>query len=251
MRKGARFKGVYWRQLFLTAGMVLLTLGLLGASFFALSYNYAKQERSNELEEKARIVSQLSAEYLETGGISDPGSFRRLLSYAASVSRVDFLVCDTSGQILVSTDVTRAVEGKALPDSITQQVLDKGFYSRKGDLGGLYTAARFLVGVPVTSQSGTCVGMVFAVAATTALDNLWQGFIGLFLMTAFVALMVAFMASSVTTMRQIQPIREMVQATRRYADGDFDIRMNDYGRDDEIGELAASFNNMAESLQQT
>lgn len=27
--------------------------------------------------------------------------------------------------------------------------------------------------------------------------------------------------------------------------------MNDYGRDDEIGELAASFNNMAERLQQT
>ena len=52
-------------------------------------------------------------------------------------------------------------------------------------------------------------------------------------------------------MRQIQPIREMAKATRRYAEGDFDIRMNDYGRDDELGELAASFNNMAENLQQT
>ena len=49
----------------------------------------------------------------------------------------------------------------------------------------------------------------------------------------------------------IQPIREMAKATRRYAEGDFDIRMNDYGRDDELGELAASFNNMAENLQQT
>ena len=49
----------------------------------------------------------------------------------------------------------------------------------------------------------------------------------------------------------IQPIREMAAATRQYADGDFDVRMNDYGREDEIGELAASFNNMAESLQQT
>ena len=46
----------------------------------------------------------------------------------------------------------------------------------------------------------------------------------------------------------IQPIREMAKATRRYAEGDFDIRMNDYGRDDELGELAASFNNMAENL---
>jgi signal transduction histidine kinase len=80
---------------------------------------------------------------------------------------------------------------------------------------------------------------------------MWQAFVGLFFMTAVVVLMVAFMASSVTTMRQVQPIREMAQATRRYAEGDFDIRMKDYGRNDEIGELAASFNNMAESLQQT
>ena len=95
------------------------------------------------------------------------------------------------------------------------------------------------------------MGEVFAVAATTSLDNMWQGFIGLFFMTAFVVLMISFMASSVTTMRQIQPIREMAAATRQYAEGNFDIRMNDYGREDEIGELAASFNNMAESLQQT
>ena len=52
-------------------------------------------------------------------------------------------------------------------------------------------------------------------------------------------------------MRQIQPIREMVQATRSYAAGNFDVRMQDTGRSDEIGELAASFNNMADSLAET
>jgi len=30
-----RFRGLYWRQMHVTVGMVLLTLGLLGASFFA------------------------------------------------------------------------------------------------------------------------------------------------------------------------------------------------------------------------
>ena len=37
-----RTQSLYWRQLFVTAGMVLLTLCLLGASFFSLSYNYAR-----------------------------------------------------------------------------------------------------------------------------------------------------------------------------------------------------------------
>ena len=37
-----KFRGLYWRQMFVTVGMVLLTLFLLGVSFFSLSYNYAR-----------------------------------------------------------------------------------------------------------------------------------------------------------------------------------------------------------------
>ena len=33
------FQGLYWQQMFITTGMVLLTLALLGAAFFSLSYN--------------------------------------------------------------------------------------------------------------------------------------------------------------------------------------------------------------------
>jgi len=52
-------------------------------------------------------------------------------------------------------------------------------------------------------------------------------------------------------MRQIQPLTEMVKATRAYAGGDFDVRMQETGDCGEISELAASFNAMADSLQET
>ena len=41
----------------LTAGVVMLTLVLLGTSFFALSYGYALDERSEEMQDKATDVS--------------------------------------------------------------------------------------------------------------------------------------------------------------------------------------------------
>ena len=84
-----------------------------------------------------------------------------------------------------------------------------------------------------------------------SLMSMWRSFIGLFFMTSAIILLISFVASSLTSMRQIQPIREMVQATRSYAAGNFDVRMQDTGRSDEIGELAASFNNMADSLAET
>ena len=43
----------------------------------------------------------------------------------------------------------------------------------------------------------------------------------------------------------------MVQATRAYADGNFDVRMQETSSGGEIGELATAFNAMADSLQET
>ncbi len=253
-----QFHGLYWRQMFVTAGMVFLTLLLLGASFFSLSYNYARGQKSEEIMAKTRVMSQLSINYLENGRYmdiedlrSDP-DFQQLATFAAIVSDVHFMICDTEGHVLLTTD--QSLEGKVItmPESMSREILEKGASARRDSLGGLYESRRFVVGVPaVNPETQEVVGEVYGVSTTTSLDSMWQGFIGLFFMTAFVVLMISFMASSITTMRQVQPIREMVQATRRYAEGDFDIRMNDYGRDDEIGELAASFNAMAESLQQT
>ena len=253
-----RFQGLYWRQLFVTAGMVMLTLFLLGASFFSLSYNYARSQQSDELLDRAEIMSRLSVDYLESGRYlniedlrNDPG-FQQLASFGATVSDVQFMICDTEGHVLLSTDENLSGKVVTMPEEMTREILEEGSTSRRDDLNGLYEQKRMVVGVPVVNRdTDRTVGVVYAVSLSTSADTMWQGFVGLFFMTAFVVLMIAFMASSITAMRQVQPIREMVQATRQYAEGDFDVRMKDYGQRDEMGELAASFNNMAESLQQT
>jgi len=253
-----RFQALYWRQMIVTVGMVLLTLSLLGASFFALSFNYARNQRSDEIENTARVMSQLSVSYLESGRYltieelqSDP-DFQQLARFAAVVSDVHFMICDKEGHVLLSTD--RNLDGKSLtmPQDMTREIMDEGVTSRRSNLNALYDQKQFIIGVPaVNAATQEVVGEVFAVSPMRSLDAMWKGFVGLFFMTAMVVLMISFMASSIATMRQIQPIREMVWATHQYAEGNFDVRMNDYGRGDEIGELAASFNNMAESLQQT
>lgn len=246
-----RFQGIYWRQLLVTAGTVMLTLVLLGASFFSLSYNYARDQKSEELESKAQMVSQMAANYLEGYPDHHQEDLRQLATFAATVSDVDFLICDLEGRVHLSTDQT--MEGKVvtMPHEMVQNVLNEGSSSQWSTMGGQYASRRLVVGVLAYSLNGDAAGMAFAVSTSDSLFSMWHGFVGLFFMTAFVVLLIAFMAASITAMRQVQPIREMVQATRRYAEGDFDVRMKDYDRGDEMGELAASFNNMAESLQQT
>ena len=252
------FHGLYWRQLAVTVGMVALTLVLMGVSFFSLSYNYARGQRTDELLVRAQAVSKLSVRYLETGRylsmeeLQEDEQFRQLAATAAVISEMDILVCDTDGHVLLSTDETMAGQSINIPQSVMEKVLSDGTWSGRSRLDQIYQNKQFIGGVAVVNPtSGKTLGAVFTVSTSASIDDLWRAFAGLLLMTAFVVLMISFMASSITTMRQIKPIREMARATRQYAEGDFDIRMNDYGREDEIGELAASFNNMAESLQQT
>ena len=139
----------------------------------------------------------------------------------------------------------------AIPQEITQEVLTgSGLYQGRSSLGGAYTAKQFVVGVPVQDGDQT-IGMVLAVMNARSVMGMWRSFISLFLMTSAIILLLVFIVTSLTSMRQIQPIREMVQATRAYAAGNFDVRMQDADRGDEIGELAAGFNNMADSLAET
>ena len=77
--------------------------------------------------------------------------------------------------------------------------------------------------------------MVLAMIDASQLMRLWRSFTGLFFMISAVVLLIAFVASSFMSMRQIQPIKEMVRGTRAYAAGNFDIRIEDEGRGDEIG----------------
>ena len=252
------FRGLYWRQMFVTVGMVALTLVLMGVSFFSLSYNYARGQKTDELLVRAQAVSRLSVRYLESGrylsmeDLQKDEQFRQLTVTAALISEMDILVCDTDGHVLLTTDTS--MEGKTvlIPPAVMDKVLTNGTWAGSSRLDQIYSSKQFIGGVSVVNpMTGETLGAVFTVSTSASIDNLWRAFAGLLLMTSCVVLMISFMASSITNMRQIKPIREMAQATRQYAEGDFDIRMNDYGREDEIGELAASFNNMAESLQQT
>lgn len=252
------FRGLYWRQMSVTVGMVALTLTLLGVSFFSLSYSYARGQKTDELLVRAQAVSRLSVRYLETGRylsmeeLQEDEQFRQLAATAAVISEMDILVCDTEGHVLLSTDEAMEGQSISIPQPVMEKVLSDGTWAGRSRLDRIYDSKQFIGAVSVVNPATEkALGAVFTVSNAASIDDLWRAFAGLLMMTAFVVLMISFMASSVTTMRQIKPIREMAAATRRYADGDFDVRMNDYGREDEIGELAASFNNMAESLQQT
>ena len=89
---------LYWRQFMLTAGMVLLTLALLGVSFYALSYNYTLSEKRQEMRDRAVLVAQLSVDYFTAGEDAER---------EVRVGRAELLVADRR-EVLTGRDVGAA-----------------------------------------------------------------------------------------------------------------------------------------------
>jgi len=252
-----RFQSIYWRQFALIAGMVLLTLLLLGTSFFALTYTYIMTEKKDEMVEKAELMAELSATYADDFPI--PGHFgddnqgiRIIAQVASSLSDIDFLIWDTQTNTLLTTDTTLEGQEVSIPSAISKRIQEGKNYSGMTTLN-IYPSTKYVVAVPIYEEGGESDihGMVIAATETESLTEMWRAFLGIFGMTSITVLLIAFVASSVTAMQQTKPIQEMAAATRRFAEGNFDARVQSYDRDDEVGELAEAFNAMAQSLQQT
>ncbi|MBQ2178213.1 MAG: HAMP domain-containing histidine kinase, partial [Oscillospiraceae bacterium] len=175
---------------------------------------------------------------------------QELASFAGSVTDEDFLICNLNGNVLLTSDASLANRVLTLPKEVTKGVLEGKSRFQRTTLGNIYEEKRFAVGVPIVSL-GQTVGLVLAVTEAAALTAMWRGFVGMFFMTAVTVLLLSFVVSAWVSMRQSRPIREMAEATRRFADGNFDVRMHEYEDSSEINELAVSFNNMADSLQET
>ena len=253
----SRFHSIYWRQFSLTAGMVLLTLLLLGTSFFTLTYTYIMSEKKEELQEKAVMMAELSATYSRDYPLYSPifggenQGIRIIAQVASSLSDIDFLIWDTQSNTLLTTDNRLEGQEVALPAKITDKVLAGGSYAGMTALN-IYPSSKYVVAVPIYAVgTGDIQGMVLAVTEAQSLTGMWRGFLGIFAMTSITVLLIAFVASSITAMQQTRPIQEMAAAARRFAEGNFDARVQPTDRDDEVEELAEAFNAMAESLQQT
>ena len=234
---------LYWRQFMLGAGMVLLTMVLLGVSFYALSYNYTVSEKRSEMRDRANLIAQLSVSYLlpsDEAAATQEDALRALAGVASRMTDVDFLICNRDGDVLLTSDAGLVGKSVRVPEEIVTRTFAEGDGYEGRSTVGVYEQKKFVVGVPMTGEDGAVLGLVLAVMDGTALMEMWRSFIGLFFMLSAIILLVAFVASSVTSMKQIKPITEMVQATRAYADGNFDVRMQETSSGGEIGELAAS-----------
>lgn len=243
------------------AGMILISFLLLGAAFITLSYQYTIREKRGGMERNAMNIASYTGSVLSRGGNVDDPVYRMYVTSVAQIADAYVIVSTPEGVIAYASDGTvvsntlglesSSLAGLSLPASVVSQLESSGAYAAMTTLGGLFSEKRYVAGIPVklTDAKGPyTAGIVFVAAETASITELWRAFANIFFFTSVVVMCIAFITTSVTSLRQTKPLKEMAEAARKFGHGEFETRVEVGERQDEVGELAEAFNAMADSL---
>ena len=247
-------KSSFGRSFSTVATILLLALTVLGASFQLLVKEYLTETTIAGLRSDADAIANLAAAYSIEGSLSSR-EFLLNLDVASQVSEADIVICDNSGQVVLCSDALSGCEhqGLRLNREYLEKVLTTGSDVATGVIRGLYSDRRYVVSVPINSDSGALVsGIVIVSTPTLTTAKILSRISNIFLTTAVFVVLISVLAVTVFARRESKPLRDMARAANAFGHGNLDARVKvEDSSSEEMEELAVAFNNMASSLQKS
>ena len=240
-------KSIYFKNFLSTAAMVLLSFMIIGLALIFLGQNFIISSHRDDMKSNAITVTRMLGSTDESE-LSD-WETRITLSGAAEVSGNDILLTNSDGLIVSCSDDPGKCPhiGQRIGASFMYTLQNSGELNMVSDLDGLYTSPRYVYAMPV----GDDAGYVFVSTLRSNIMGAWDAFFWVFFAVTLAVLSLALVMSLVISKKLAEPLDEMTAAARRFAHGDFSVRVREDKGTDELAALTSSFNAMADSLERS
>ncbi len=276
LRKGrkkvkTKGSGLFKKYFLTTIAIILASFAVAGGALMLFVSATWLNERSNSLVTTTESVTESIGDAFR-GDYMGSGRGKIILvcntlEQTSSAVSADIFVINDAGKVVYCKDTLSgngfSNDGKCsihgsytVPAEILEVLGRNETYKGTGDLGGQFTSPNIIVACPITAEGGEFRG---AVVATKSIgDGLLPYVLTIFKMFVYstlFAFIVTFIIVYLITYRQIKPLRQMSEAAKKYANGDFSdrIEVRKTGKmirlPTEIDELSESFNSMAKALE--
>ncbi len=252
-------KSLFRKYLKITSFTILISFFLLGLVMLAFSTSNWQEEKQSLLERNVRSVASIAAQ--STVKVSD-GEFvitreqgEKLQAFMTAFAEnidSDIFIADLNGSVIASAygsgDTPRQMN---ISEELVSMAVNSQYIGQTS-MDGMYDSPRYAVGAPISvtlAEDGTQapVGVVFASCSFRSFSDYRSNLLQMFLLAAVAAFMVSFCIVWLYSYSLVKPLRDMAAAARSFGEGNFSMRVPVTGND-EIGQLAIAFNNMAGSL---
>ncbi len=243
---------LFKKQFGAIALIVFLSLSSILIILTFMYNHYLAEEKYKTLQKSCESVEN----FVEMGIAKQDNGYNEYAVYyimhnLANVSEFDIFVTDESGVVKIcgceEWNVGGTCDHTGMQFDIS--VIDQIIMGQRNTLSTLdiYNSPHYTSAKDIVNEGGEKVGYVIATDSIDEAKNLMKRIAHIYVISAIVPLLLMFVAISVMTYRLTRPLRLMSDAAKAMAKGDFSRRIP-VTRDDEIGELAVSFNQMTNSL---
>lgn len=251
-------KSLFAQYLTISLIIVLLSFVILGTMLVFFVARYSSEEKQSLLIENANQVADLVAEKTVTINDSvymgkDETEWITSIIETVSLSiNADVFVTDEKGHTLLCNNKEYCTHTKTdIPAEICDTAKQNELFT-SSDLGGMYETPRYVAVVPIITEIGTntkaeTIGFVIAATETTAFSDFTGEITKIFFYAAIATFAIVVCIMWFFSYKMIKPLRQMSIAAKRLANDDFSVRVP-VTSSNEIGTLAKTFNEMADSL---
>ncbi len=252
------FKSVFSK--YVSAFMLILVVSFLiviVVSSAAIG-RYSGANKREIMAQSANVISScISNEISDISGENDDSFINEKkekiqdLLKVATINADDVAVafCDREGNAISFSGVAeeKLSKNEPIPKEALNDLNEGKNYYTFGYAKGMFKHMQAVYASPVFNEKGEVLGAVYISSTSLMMVDLWGTLFRIVMGSVIWVLIAALIAVYFISERVISPLREISSAAKRFAAGQFDVRVPVRGSD-EVAEVAKAFNNMAESL---
>ena len=251
MKKKVRFFQSVNFKIALTIILILvISIQIIGAYFIRGLERSMIDNFKSSMNTQAETISETVSTYLSQQDSDQEdinNEIQRILDSSESPDILEMRVVDEKGIIRATTNVNdRSSIGKKSIDSYIDQYEDKNFAAVDETTGD-----RVLINIRLVQSAGEVV--VGTLYIRSDLEKQYQEISNIaviFVTATLLAIAIAIVVSVLIAHSITQPIGEMQEQALRIARGDYSHKV-EINAKDELGQLAESFNQLAERIEET
>lgn len=232
------------KQMLLYMSTIAICISLMGGALTVVYTNHYMNEKKEELIIQGEKIAGAFAKGYRTGNLSN-------LSYELQVLETymdaGILLVDRAGQIVLTSPEYSDVANRQelVNDELLQSVLAGEIASDQTKKGQKVDVPMLVVGYPLSE--GQIAGLFMCRPLPQIQASLMEMY-EMSVVSLFLVSLLGILVSYLTAKYVALPVMQVNRAAKVIANGNFAERV-EVSSNDELGELAESFNHMAESLQ--
>ncbi len=248
MRKSL-FSKIFFTQILVAFTVVVIIVPMI----FVLIGEYFVSVQKDDIFNDASRVARLTEQVINMDANEEMWRvFRNGIEYAGGQSSL--IVMNSNGDVVAGPSDNKEINVDALTPNFISGAKSGKSEIKLYEKGKIFNEQSIVAIVPITARN-VYTGKIEFVGAAVAFRQIPQvrefqyATVRIILMAQLVAWMVALIVSFLMTRQIIKPLKKMRIAAKKISGGDFDVRIP-ITSNDEVGELAQSFNSMTESLSE-